>query len=331
MKKPYSGTRRSVVFALAAAGCGWLGVAAAASDAYPSKPVRMLVGFAAGGAVDNVARQLGQGLSQRLGQAVVIENKPGATGTIAAEAAAKSPGDGYTLLLGTQSTMLVAPSVYPKLGFKPLQDFVPISLVASVPLVLVAHPSVPARNIKELIELARSKDGGLMYASSGQGGPQHVASELLAQMAGIKLGHVPYKGEAIALNDVLGNQVPIMFGNLPTLLPHIRSGKVRAIAVSSLQRSEAAPDIPTIAESGLPGFEALTWFGVFAPISTPKPVVDRLLNDINQTLADPAAKGKLQAQGLTVMGNNPDQFRAYMKTETVKWAKLVESAHIKPE
>jgi len=330
MKKLYSSTRRSLVLALAVAGCGWLGVAAA-DDAYPSKPVRMLVGFSAGGAVDNVARQLSQGMSQRLGQSVIIDNKPGATGTIAAEAAAKSPGDGYTLLLGTQSTMLVAPSVYPKLGFKPLQDFVPISLVASVPLVLVAHPSVPVKNIRELIELARSKDGGMMYASSGQGGPQHVASELLAQMAGVKLTHVPYKGEAIALNDVLGNQVPVMFGNLPTLLPHIRSGKVRAIAVSSLQRSEAAPDIPTIAESGLPGFEALTWFGVFAPASTPRPIVDRLLNDINQTLADPATRSKLQAQGLTVMGNHPDQFRAYMKTETVKWAKLVESAHIKPE
>lgn len=331
MKKTYCVKRRSVLVALAVAGLGCLGSVAAASDAYPSKPIRLLVGFSAGGAVDNVARQLGQGLSQKLGQPVVIENKPGATGTIAADAAAKAAPDGYTLLLGTQSTMLVAPSLYPNLGFKPLQDFVPISLVASVPLVLVVNPSVPVKNIKEFIELARARNGGLMYASSGQGGPQHVASELLAQMAGVKLGHVPYKGEALALNDVLGNQVPVMFGNLPTMLPHIRSGKVRAIAVSSLQRSEAAPDIPTIAESGLAGFEALTWFGVFAPAATPGPVVSRLEESIKQTLADPATKTKLQAQGLTVVGNSPDQFRAYMKTETVKWAKLVESAQIKPE
>ena len=331
MKNSCSTMRRSVLVTLAVAGLGCVGSVAVASDAYPSKPVRLLVGFSAGGAVDNVARQLGQGLSQKLGQPVVIENKPGATGTIAADAAAKAAPDGYTLLLGTQSTMLVAPSLYPNLTFKPLQDFVPISLVASVPLVLVANPSVPVKNIKEFIELARSKNGGLMYASSGQGGPQHVASELLAQMAGVKLGHVPYKGEALALNDVLGNQVPVMFGNLPTMLPHIRSGKVRAIAVSSLQRSEAAPDIPTIAESGLAGFEALTWFGVFAPAATPGPVVTRLEETIKQTLADPATRSKLQAQGLTVMGNSPDQFRAYMKTETVKWAKLVESAQIKPE
>lgn len=331
MKKTYSGIRRSLIVTLAAAGCGWLGSVGAANDAYPSRPVRLLVGFSAGGAVDNVARQLGQGMSQKLGQPIVIENKPGATGTIAADAVAKAAPDGYTLLLGTQSTMLVAPSLYPNLPFKPLQDFVPISLVASVPLVLVAHPSVPVKNIREFIELARSRNGGLMYASSGQGGPQHVASELLAQMAGVKLTHVPYKGEALALNDVLGNQVPVMFGNLPTLLPQIRSGKVRAIAVSSLQRSEAAPDIPTIAESGLPGFEALTWFGVFAPAATPVAVVNRLQEDIRKTLADAATKTKLEAQGLTVMGNSSDQFRAYMKTETVKWAKLVESAQIKPE
>jgi tripartite-type tricarboxylate transporter receptor subunit TctC len=331
VRKHYSSIRRSLLVTLAAVGCGWVGSAGAANDTYPSKPVRLIVGFSAGGAVDNVARQVGQGMSQKLGQPVIIENKPGATGTIAADSVAKAAPDGYTLLLGTQSTMLVAPSLYPNLPFKPLRDFVPISLVASVPLVLVAHPSIPVKNVKELIELARSKNGGLMYASSGQGGPQHVASELLAQMAGVKLVHVPYKGEALALNDVLGNQVPIMFGNLPTLLPHIRSGKVRAIAVSSLERSDVAPDIPTIAESGLPGFEALTWFGVFAPANTPGPVVTRLQDDIKKTLADSATKTKLQAQGLTVMGNTPDQFRAYMKTETVKWAKLVESAQIKPE
>jgi tripartite-type tricarboxylate transporter receptor subunit TctC len=331
MKATFSNTRRSLMLALAAAGCAWTCTAAAANDVYPAKPVRLLVGFSAGGAVDNVARQLGQALTTRLGQPFVVENKPGATGTIAAEVTAKSPADGYTLLLGTQSTMVVAPGLYPKLNFKPLEDFIPISLVASVPLALVVHPSLPVKNVKELIALARSKNGGLMYASSGQGGPQHVASELLASMAGVEMVHVPYKGEANALNDLLGNQVPIMFGNLPTLLPHIRSGKVKVLAVSSLQRAEAAPDIPTIAESGLPGFEALTWFGLYAPAGTPRPVVDRLVTAVTQSLADPAIKSKLRAQGLTIVGNNPDQFRAYMKTEMVKWGKLIETAHIKAE
>jgi tripartite-type tricarboxylate transporter receptor subunit TctC len=330
MKATFSNTRRSLMLALATAGCAWT-CTAAANDVYPSRPVRLMVGFSAGGAVDNVARQLGQSLTSKLGQPFVIENKPGATGTIAADLTAKSPADGYTLLLGTQSTMVVAPGLYPKLNFKPLEDFIPISLVASVPLALVVHPSVPAKNVKELIELARSKKGELMYASSGLGGPQHVASELLASMAGVQMVHVPYKGEANALSDVLGNQVPVMFGNLPTLLPHIRSGKVKVLAVSSLQRAEAAPDIPTIAESGLPGFEALTWFGLYAPAGTPRPVIDRLVTGVSQSLADPTAKSKLRAQGLTVVGNTPDQFRAYMKTEVVKWGKLIETAQIKAE
>jgi tripartite-type tricarboxylate transporter receptor subunit TctC len=331
MKTTFSPTRRSLVLALAAAGFAWSGAAAAADAAYPSHPVRLMVGFSPGGAVDNVARQLGQSLALKLGQPFVVENKPGATGTIAAEAAARAAPDGYTLLLGTQSTMVVAPGLFPKLNFKPLDDFIPISLVASVPLALVVNSSLPVKNVKELIELARSKNGGLMYASSGQGGPQHVASELLASMAGVKMVHVPYKGEANALNDLLGNQVPVMFGNLPTMLPYIHSGKVKVIAVSSLQRAEAAPDIPTIAESGLPGFEALTWFGLYAPAGTPRPVVDRLYTNVKQTLADPAVRKKLQAEGLTVVGSTPEQFRAYMKTEAVKWGKLIETAHIKAE
>jgi tripartite-type tricarboxylate transporter receptor subunit TctC len=330
MKTIFSTTRRKLVFAVAAAACAWT-CAATASDAYPSKPVRLLVGFSAGGAVDNVARQLGQSLGGKLGQPFVIENKPGATGTIAADLVAKSPADGYTLLLGTQSTMVVAPGMYPKLPFKPLEDFVPISLVASVPMALVVNPAVPVKNVKELIELARSKNGNLVYASSGQGGPQHVGSELLASMAGVRMVHVPYKGEANALSDLLGNQVPVMFGNLPTLLPHIRSGKVKVLAVSSLQRAEAAPDIPTVAESGLPGFEALTWFGLYAPAGTPRPVIDQIASAVKQSLSDPAVKNKLNAQGLTVVGSAPDQLRAYMKTETVKWGKLIETAHIKPE
>jgi len=317
--------------ALAGAATFMTGLPAWAAETWPTKPIKLEVGFTAGGAVDNVARQMGQALGARLGQSFVIENKAGATGTLAADYVAKAPPDGYTLLLGTQSTMLVAPAVYPKLPFKPLEDLVPVSLIASVPLVLAVHPSLPVHNVKELIALAKAQKGELAYASSGQGGPQHVATELLKQMAGVDLVHVPYKGESLALNDAMGGQVKVLFGNLPTMLPVVRSGKLRAIAVSSLQRAEAAPDIPTIAESGLAGFEALTWFGVFAPNGTPAPIVTRLYNEVHASLADPATADRLKAQGATLVGSNPEQFRQYMKAESVKWAKLVQSAKIRPE
>lgn len=303
----------------------------ASPEKWPARPMRMLIGFSAGGAVDNVGRQLAQGLGDRLGQSMIIENKPGATGILAADAVAKSAPDGYSLLLGTQSTMLVAPAVYPKMPFKPLEDLAPISLIASVPLVLVVHPSLPVHSVKELIALAREKNGALAYASAGQGGPQHVATELLNQMADIKMVHIPYKGEANAMADVMGAQVTVMFGNLPTLLPSIRSGKLRAIAVSSLERSDIAPEIPTVAEADLPGFEALTWFGLFAPTKTPAPVLERLYAEVVATLEDKKFQEKLSSQGLTLVGNTPDQFRKYMQTETVKWKALVESAKIKPD
>jgi len=330
-------TRRQGLCAAAAmtATVLWTGqpavAAAAASDGWPNRPIKLLVGFSAGGAVDNVGRQVAQALGPRLGQSMIVENKSGATGTLAADIAAKSAPDGYTLLLGSQSTMLVAPALYPKLPFRPMEDLAPISLIASVPLVLVVHPSVAVRNVKDLIALARAKKGELAYGSSGQGGSQHVAAELMAQMARVEMVHVPYKGEANALADLMGAQVTVMFGNLPTLLPAIRSGKVRAIAVSSPQRSEVAPDIPTIAESGLPGFEALTWFGLFAPAATPKPIIERLHREVVVSLADADFQLKMRGQGLTLVGNDPAQFRKYMQTETVKWAKLVESAKIKPE
>jgi tripartite-type tricarboxylate transporter receptor subunit TctC len=307
------------------------GLPAWAADTWPSKPIKLEVGFTAGGAVDNVARQMGQVLGGRLGQTFVIENRAGATGTLAADFVAKAPANGYTLLLGTQSTMLVAPALYPKLPFKPLEDLVPVSLIASVPLLLAVNPSVPVHNVKDLIAMARAENGELAYASSGQGGPQHVATELLNQMAGVRMVHVPYKGESLAMSDVMGGQVKVMFGNLPTMLPAVRSGKLRAIAVSSLQRAEAAPDIPTVAESGLPGFEALTWFGLFAPHGTPAPIVTRLYDEVHASLSDPATIERLKAQGLTLVGSNPGQFRKYMQAESVKWGKLVQSAKIKPE
>jgi tripartite-type tricarboxylate transporter receptor subunit TctC len=321
-------TKRSfLTFAL----CASLAPALALAGAYPDKPVKMMVGFSPGGAVDNVARLLSQSMSKSMGGSFIVENRPGATGIIAAEQTAKAPADGYTLLLATQSTMVVAPSIYPKMSFDPVTDFTPISLIASVPMVLVVGNEIPVKNVQELIAYAKKQKGGLTYASSGQGGPQHVAAELFASMAKLEMVHVPYKGEANAISDLLGNQVPVMFGNLPSMLPHIKSGKMRALAVSSLQRSPAAPDIPTVAESGLPGFETLTWFGLFAPKGLPQPIVDRLNAEVKKSLASPEVHTKLVQQGLTIVGGTSAELKNYMKQEVPKWGKLLKNANIKPE
>lgn len=311
--------------------CASLVPAMALADTYPSKPVKVLVGFSPGGAVDNVARLVTQGMGKSMGGSFYVENRPGATGIIAAEQAAKAPPDGYSLLVATQSTMVVAPSIYKKMKIDPVDDFTPISLIASVPLVLVVEPSLPVKNVQELIAYAKRQNGGMSYASSGQGGPQHVATELFASMAKVNMVHIPYKGEANAISDLLGKQVPVMFGNLPSLLPHIKSGKVRALAVSSLQRSSAAPDIPTVAESGLPGFEALTWFGLFAPAGMPQPLVERLNAEVKKSLASPEVRAKLDQQGLTAVGGTSAELKTYMKQEVPKWGNLLRNANIKAE
>ncbi len=324
--------RRRVLAALLACSLSAVGGAAhAAQNDYPTKPTTLYVGFSAGGAVDQVARELGQTLGKQFDQPYVVENRPGATGTIAAEAAARAKPDGYTLLLGTQSTMVVAPNMYPTLRFDPMKDFEPVSLVASVPLVLVVHPSLPLKTVQDVIDYAKKQGGNLPYASSGLGGPQHVSAELFATMAGIEMVHIPYKGEANAISDLLGNQVPLMFSNLPTLLPHIQSGKLRAIAVSSLERAPSAPEIPTVAESGLPGFEALTWFGLYAPAGTSQDIVAKLEQGVQTGLKDPQLREKLSKQGLTLEGRGSNDFRAYMQAESVKWGDLIKKSGIKPE
>jgi len=323
--------RRRCMAALLAAGLLATASLSQAADAYPSKPTTLLVGFSAGGAVDLVARQLGQALGETLGQSYVIENRPGATGTIAAENAARATPDGYTLLLGTQSTMVVAPGIYPNLRFDPIKDFVPVSLIASVPLVLVVHPSLPLHTVQDVIDYARKEKGALNYASSGLGGPQHVSAELFSTMAGVQMVHVPYKGEANAITDLLGNQVPLMFSNLPTLLPHIRSGKLRAIAVSSLERAPSAPEIPTVAESGLPGFEALTWFGLYAPAGTPPEAIATLERGVAKGLSNEALRAKMTEQGMKIEGSNSASFKTYMQSESVKWGDLIKKSGIKPE
>lgn len=321
-------TRRTVLAASAAA----LAAAALAAHAagFPDKPVKIAVGFAAGGGADIVARQLGHQMGAQVGQSFIVENKPGATGTIAASFVAKSPADGHTLFLGSQSTMLVAPAIYPKLSFDPVQDFTPVSMLVSMPMLLVVHPSVPAKTVQELIELA--KKGDLSYASAGAGGPQHTAGELFANLAKIKLTHIPYKGEAPALTDAIGGQVPVMFSNLPAVMPYVKAGKLRALAVSSAKRHPELPDLPTVAEAGkLPGFEVLTWYGVFAPAGTPPAVVKKLETEAIAALKSKELSGKLADQGFTVVGSTSQQFAAFMKSEVPRWSRLIKDANIRAD
>ncbi|KAA6125854.1 Bug family tripartite tricarboxylate transporter substrate binding protein [Cupriavidus cauae] len=306
------------------------GPAAAATDAFPSKPIRVVVGFAPGGGADIVARQLGAQLSKQMGQSVVVENRPGATGTIAASNVAQSPADGYSMMLASQSTMVIAPSMYAKLPFDPLRDFIPVTQVVSMPLVMVVNPSVPATTVKEVAELVRA--GKLTsYASSGPGGPQHIAGELFNTMSGIKLTHVPYKGESAALTDVIAGNVPVMFANVPVAAPFIKSGKLKAIAVSSLARAPSLPQVPTVAEAGLKDFEVLTWYGLFLPASTPRPIAARISDEVAQALKEPGLRAKFAEQGLNILGTNPEQFGKFMTGEVPKWAAVVKASNIRPE
>lgn len=306
------------------------GPTVAATDAFPSKPIRVVVGFAPGGGADIVARQLGAQLSKQMGQSVVVENRPGATGTIAASNVAQSPADGYSMMLASQSTMVIAPSMYAKLPFDPLKDFIPVTQVVSMPLVMVVNPSVPAATVKEVAELVRA--GKLTsYASSGPGGPQHIAGELFNTMSGIKLTHVPYKGESAALTDVIAGNVPVMFANVPVAAPFIKSGKLKAIAVSSLARAPSLPQVPTVAEAGLKDFEVLTWYGLFLPASTPRPIAARISDEVAQALKEPGLRARFAEQGLNILGTNPEQFGKFMTGEVPKWAAVVKASNIRPE
>lgn len=300
-----------------------------AANGFPDKPVKITVGFAAGGAADIVARQVGAKLAEQTGQAFIVDNKPGATGTIAATAVARSPADGYSLMLASQSTMVVAPAIYPKPGFDPIKDFTPLTMLVTMPMLLVVHPSVSAKNVQELMALAK---GGkeMPYASSGAGGPQHVAAELFASMGKLKWIHVPYKGEAPAMADLLGGQVQVMFANLPAAMPHVQSGKLRALAISSAKRHPNLPDLPTVAEAAsLPDFDVQTWYGLFAPAGTPAPAAKKLQDETAVALKSTELSRKLTEQGFTVVGNTQSNFAGFVKTEVPRWAKLIKEANIR--
>jgi tripartite-type tricarboxylate transporter receptor subunit TctC len=296
---------------------------------YPTKPIRLVVPFPAGGTTDVLARAAAQKLTETLGQAVIVDNRPGAGGNIGAELVAKSPPDGYTLLMGTVGTHAINPSLYPKMPYDHVRDFVPVILVAGVPNVLVINPALPVNSMQELIAYAKANPGKLNFASSGNGTSIHLSGELFKTMAGVQITHVPYKGSAPALQDLVGGQVQLMFDNLPSALALIKGGRLKALAVTSKERAPALPDVPTMAESGLPGFEASSWFGLLAPAGTPQPVVAKLNAEIAKWLASPEAKEKLLAQGANAAGGTPEDFARHIAAETAKWQKVVKESGAK--
>ena len=301
----------------------------ALAQAYPNHSIRLVVPFPAGGTTDILARDVAKKLTDALGQSVVVDNRPGAGGNIGADLVAKSPPDGYTLLMGTVGTHAINPSLYAKMPYDHIKDFVPVVLVAGVPNVLVVNPAVPVNTVADLIKLAKSKPGAINFASSGSGTSIHLSGELFKTMTGVDMTHVPYKGSSPALSDLMGGQVQIMFDNLPSSLALIKSGKLRAVAVTSLKRAPALPDVPTVSESGVPGFEASSWFGILAPAGTPAPIVAKLNAEVNKWLQSPEGKEQLLAQGAEVAGGSPDQFVAHIRAETDKWAKVVKASGAK--
>lgn len=298
---------------------------------YPSKPVRFVVPFAPGGTTDVLARLVGERLSASLGQQFVVDNKPGAGGNVGTAQVAKAEPDGYTLLMGTVGTHAINASIYPSLPYDPVQDFAPVTLVATVPNVLVVNPEVPANSVAELIALAKEKPGELNFASSGNGSSIHLSGELFKAMTGVDIVHVPYKGSGPAVIDLLGGQVQMMFDNLPSSAPQIKAGKLRPLGVTSKERSPTLPDVPTIAEAGVPGYEALSWFGVLVPAGTPEAIVAKLRDEIAEALADPAMRERFAELGAVPVGDTPAEFADFISAETAKWAKVVAEAGIKLE
>jgi len=289
----------------------------------------MIVPYPPGGSADILARAIGAKVGEGLGQPVVIDNRPGAGTIIGTEATAKSAPDGYTFMLGTVSSHAINPALNPKLPFDPVKDFTPLSLVASIPFAMIVHPSVPAKSVQEFVALAKSKPGQLNYSSAGNGTSNHLAGELLKSMAGIDLVHVPYKGSAPALNDLIAGHVSLMFDLVLTAAPHIKSGAARGLAVTGAQRSAVLPDLPTVAESGLPGYEVSAWFGIFAPAGVPQPVAKRLNAEFVKVMREPDLKQRLASLGADPLTSSPEEFATYLRAEIDKWAKVVKASGMK--
>jgi tripartite-type tricarboxylate transporter receptor subunit TctC len=300
------------------------------AQAWPSKPIRWIVPFAPGGTTDILARTIAEKLTPALGKPVIVENNPGAGGSVGATQTAKAAPDGYTIMGGTISTHAINASLYKQLPYDPVKDFVPITLIARVPNLLVVNPEVPAKSVKELIALLKANPGKYTFASSGNGTSQHLSGELFKSMAGVDMQHIPYKGSPPALQDVVGGQVTMTFDNITTAWPLAKAGKLRALAVTTAKRSPIAPDVPTLAESGLAGYEVGSWQGVFAPAGTPPDVVKRLNTEIVKIINMPDVRAKLEALGAEPVGNSSDEFATIVKSEVAKWAKVVKEsgAHV---
>jgi tripartite-type tricarboxylate transporter receptor subunit TctC len=303
----------------------------ACAQTFPERPVRFVVGFTPGGPSDILARALGQKLAERFGQQVIVENRPGAGGNIAAELVAKSSGDGYTWLLGNNSILATNQSLYQKLGYDPVADFAPVALVAIQPNILVVNPGVAASSVKELIALAKSRPGELNYASSGSGAAAHLAGELFKAMTGVQMQHIPYKGAQPALTDVIAGQAQLMFATSASVIPYIKAGRLRALAVTTSKRSPSVPDLPTVAEAGVPGFEAITWHGVVVPSATSPALVERLNRDIVAVLRLPDLRERLESLGAEINTGTPRDFADYIAREIPKWAKVVRDSGARAE
>ena len=296
------------------------------AQAYPSKPVRLIVPFPPGGAVDILGRAIATKLADALGQQVVIENRAGAGGALGGEVAAKSPADGYTLLMGSTTTMSINQFLYAKLPYDPARDFVPVTLVAFVPHVLVAGSGVPALTLREFIAYAKANPGKVNYASAGNGTPHHIAAEMFKQMAGVDMVHVPYKGTGPAVTDLVGGQVSFMSVEILAAMPMVAAGKLHALGVATAQRNASAPNLPTVAEAGLAGFEVTSWYGVLAPAGTPRDITARLASEISRAVASADFRERLAAMGATPVGNTPEEFGIFMKRESAKWEKAVKAS-----
>jgi tripartite-type tricarboxylate transporter receptor subunit TctC len=313
----------------AAAVASLIAATTAFAQQYPSKPVRFVVPYAAGGATDLIARVIGERLSAHLGQPFVIDNRPGAATLLGAQLVAKAEPDGYTLLMATSTTLAINASLYKNLPYDPVKDFAPISLAIQHPFVLLVDPKLPAHNVKELVALAKSKPGQLAYASGGSGSFPHLAMALFQSMTGIDVIHVPYKGSAPALTDLMGGQVAMIFDN--TALTYVKSGRIRALAVTTKDRLSVMPDVPTLQEAGVPGYELAAWQGVIAPAGTPRPVIDKLNANIVQLLREPETIARLTGDGGQIITSTPDQFAAYIKSEIGRFAKIVKDSGAKVE
>jgi tripartite-type tricarboxylate transporter receptor subunit TctC len=309
------------VFAVASTAC--------AQQNYPTRPVRWVVPFAPGGPTDIMSRAIGEKLGQRLGQQFVVDNRGGAGGNIGAEIVARAPADGYTIMIGHVGTHAINLALYAKVPYDPIRDFTPISLLATLPLALVVHPSIPANNVKELIALAQKRPGELNFASAGNGGPTHLTAEVLKSLTKVNIMHVPFKGNAQALTELISGRVQMMFSNLLTSMPHVRAGKLRAIAISPAKRSPQAPDLPTVAESGVPGFDVTPWYGALGPAALPPAITARLNSEVVEILRAPDLRERFVAQGVDLASSTPGQFAALIKAEVPKWRKIVQDSGAK--